>query len=130
MYSGRRHVKTHHGWRHRVLAALSVIVFLVQVAGVAAYAEPGQQNMDLSSRTRNVPVQNSDIPAGTAIKVGRQERTVNSGDMLTPAEHLALQQVLATGQQTLVVGRRGAAVGGTFTLNGATMQAINDIVIP
>src|SRR5215471_17198668 len=130
MYSGTRHVKTHHGRRHRVLAALSAVVFLSQVAGLPVLAAPVQQDLDLSSRTRNVRVEQSDIPAGTAIKVGRQERTVNPGDMLTAAEHLALEQVLATGQQTLVVGRRGAAVGGTFSLNGETMRAINEIVIP
>src|SRR5262249_43842502 len=126
MYSGTEHVRTHHGWRHRVLAAWSAVVFLSQVAGLGALAAPSQQDLDLQSRTRSVQVQNTDIPTGTAIKVGRQERTVNAGDMLTPAEHLALQQVLSTGQQTLVVGRRGAAVGGTFTLNGDTMRAVND----
>src|SRR4029453_4920764 len=103
MYSGTRHVKTRHRWAHCVLATLSGVVFLSQVAGVSAQAEPGTQDLDLSSRTRNIQVEHTDIPAGTAIKVGHHQLTVGAGDMLTPAEHLALQQVLASGQQTLVV---------------------------
>src|SRR5262249_33743422 len=59
-----------------------------------------------------------------------QTRTVNPGDMLTPAEYAALQQVMTTGQQTLRVGRDGNAIRGTVNLTPNISSMISELVIP
>src|SRR5262249_32854554 len=60
---------------------------------------------------------------------GRTTRTVTTSDMLTPAELVALQQVLSGGDQSLHLGRFGNAVRGSFQLDSIS-QTISELVIP
>src|SRR5262249_53713255 len=57
-------------------------------------------------------------------------RTVTPTDLLTHAEHVALQQVLTSGQQSLVLGRHGNAVRGSFQLTTDISQGVNDVIVP
>lgn len=61
-------------------------------------------------------------PASTAgsIQIGNQQRNIQPGDLLTPAESIALQQILAGNSQTLQLNTAGVAVGGTFSLPSNT----------
>src|SRR5262249_20654611 len=111
-----------------VLATLLLMQMLIPARLMAQSAPAG--SMDLSSKDRTVVAGQSPNFQATDIKVGRQTRTINAGDMLTPAEYAALQQVLTTGTQTLTVGRDGNAVHGTLNLTPDLSSVIGDLVIP
>lgn len=64
-----------------------------------------------------------------SIRSGSATRTINVGDMITPAEFVAVQQVLKTGSQSLMVDTIGRAIGGQVSLNSLGM-ALNSVVIP
>jgi hypothetical protein len=95
-----------------------------------AASMPSAANLDLTSTQRTFSV--SDLPnfQPTNILVGGQARTIQHGDMLTAAEHIALQQVLNTGAQNLHVSDLGSAIGGTFALTPSIAQTISNLVVP
>lgn len=64
------------------------------------------------------------------IVVGGQAKNVTPSTMLTPAETVALKQVLNTGQQSIILDSSRTAAGGSFVLNSSLMQRINSLVIP
>ncbi|MBY0359202.1 MAG: hypothetical protein K2W82_14465 [Candidatus Obscuribacterales bacterium] len=85
---------------------------------MSAFAE----NIDLSSTNQTVTASGS----GT-IDNGGQSLSINPGMQITPAQAIALSQVLAGGQ-TIMLNGDGAAVGGTLNLN--SIQTITNLVIP
>ncbi|MBX3137903.1 S-layer family protein [Candidatus Obscuribacterales bacterium] len=92
--------------------------------------------LDLTSSDRTIVLgKNLFIDSAThSIKVGSEEKTLSSGDRVTAAEYIALQQVLNEGSQGLNVDANGRGVGGEFSLNsindgGKTIRA-NQLVIP
>lgn len=86
--------------------------------------------MDLTSTARNISagqfVQNNTVQ----IRTGLQNTSVTQDSLLTAAEAMAVNQVLATGQQSLKLNRDGAAVGGSFTLGNSLASALAGLVIP
>jgi adhesin HecA-like repeat protein len=50
--------------------------------------------------------------------------------LVTPAELTALQQVLSTGHQTLLLGRDGTAIGGTVSFNAIAGSQASGFVLP
>lgn len=80
-------------------------------------------NLDLSSTSKSVTA-----TSGGTIKVGATRVSINPGDLITPAQALALTQLATGGTQTLVLGALGNAVGGTFHLNGS--GSLDSLVIP
>src|SRR4051812_36097682 len=83
------------------------------LAPFAAGAEsnlPG--NLNLGSVTRTY-VEPQGTPSAQII-VGGRPVTVSAGMAVTPAEAAAVSQVLSNGVQTILLGRLGNAVGGTF----------------
>src|SRR5215470_53890 len=117
----------------RRLTAVCAALLLLQMilpARLMAQAAPSGNNLDLTSKDRTVAVSNQPGFQPTNIRVGRQNMTVNTGDMLTPAEYAALQQVLTTGTQTLRVGVNGNAVRGTLNLTPAMTNVLEGLVIP
>lgn len=85
---------------------------------------------DLTSVNRTVPA-NQALVEGTSaeINVGGTNVTVKSGDHLTPAEYMALTQVLRTGTQSLQLSAEGRAASGTFTLEHAPTNQFTTLVI-
>jgi YVTN family beta-propeller protein len=81
--------------------------------------------MDLSSTQASVAASG----AGT-IASGRHTLDVQTGQMLTPAQALALTQVLQTGQQSLVLSNLGNAVGGSVHLSASATESLSSLVIP
>ena len=68
------------------------------------------------------------------ISIGGDTKTVQAGSHVTAAEYLAVKQVLAGGDQTLILGALGNAVGGSvdfvsITGSGDVMRA-SDFVVP
>jgi hypothetical protein len=94
------------------------------VAGTA----PKQSSLDLSSTSPSVTVLPGTLSGSHAINVGGTSLAVSVGSVLTPAEMVALQQVLSTRHQSLVLGAQGQATGGSFSLGSA--QSLTSLVIP
>lgn len=62
------------------------------------------------------------------INVGGREKIVNINSRLTAGEMVAAQQMLNGGQQQIVLGRNGAADGGTITLNADMLSQLHNSV--
>jgi len=87
-------------------------------------------NLNLRSRDRVVAAGQSMNFDSATLQVGKTARTVTPTDLLTHAEHVALQQVLTSGQQSLVLGRHGNAVRGSFQLTTDISQGVHDVIVP
>lgn len=92
--------------------------------------------LDLTSSDRSIVLGDNLFSEGETytIKVGQEVRTLTSGATVSPAEYVALQQVINGGQQTLDVDQTGRGVSGAFALNsisdgGKTIRAA-ELVIP
>jgi hypothetical protein len=64
------------------------------------------------------------------IMVGGLVKTITSSTPLTPAERLAVQQVISTGQQSIQLTAAGNAVAGTFRVDQGASQHVSHLVIP
>ncbi len=64
------------------------------------------------------------------IDVGGQKLSVNANTMLTPAEKVAVYQVVLTGKQAVSLDSMGSADGGTVVLSSRLSQNIGNLVIP
>lgn len=91
-------------------------------------------SLDLGSTSSNIKIGSNLFDGSVTISVGGQEKQVTAGDRVTAAEYAALTQLLATGDQGLVLSGKGAATGGALNLNtvsdnGKTIRA-SELVIP
>lgn len=87
-------------------------------------------NLDLSSASKSVQAPAS-IPSGSVqIHSGGSTISVTPNTWLTPAQNLAVWQVLNTGAQTVRIGPTGAAIGGTVIFNSSFNSDISSLVIP
>jgi hypothetical protein len=87
---------------------------------------PNELNLDLSSTERTIAA--PEIGSPVNITSGGNAYAITTGQLLTPAELVALNQVLA-GNQTIQLALTGNAIGGTVSLNG-TSSSLANIVIP
>ncbi len=76
-------------------------------------------NLDLSSAVQSIILANSTFRGqqDVAINVNGALQTFHPGDSVTAAQYAAIRQMLATGNQSLMLGDNGAATGGRFSLN-------------
>jgi hypothetical protein len=89
----------------------------------------GPVNGDLSS-TQAV-VSPTGVPsAGVRIIVGNQVQRVLPGMLVTPAEALAVNQIVTSGKQTILLSALGAARGGTVALGSTGGSEFGNLVIP
>jgi hypothetical protein len=86
--------------------------------------------LDLGSTDRSLTA--AGLPgSGTAnICVAGLNRSVTAGTLLTPAERLAVFQVISTGRQSLLLGTSGNAVGGRFTVGPNFSQYVSSLTVP
>jgi hypothetical protein len=91
---------------------------------------PNPINLDLTSTTRSLqpPAMLQNTPVN--IQVGSAVVPVTPQSVLTPAERLAVYQVVSTGQQSITLGQDGSAVGGTFTMGARFSQFVSNVVVP
>ncbi len=110
-----------------IVSAL-LITFQLCTSALAQEAGDMHHNLDLSSENRTVTAGsgNSNFTSAT-ITVGGSSVIVNAGSLITPAESVALNQVLGGGTQSLVLDASGRAVGGQFNLFG---NNLSQVVIP
>lgn len=101
---------------HAVLSAGYVV--LQAGTPLIAYAQSAGADLDLGSQDRSITAGSNVSNVAITIDGGGQ-KTFSAGDLLTPAEFVALTQVLSGGAtaQTLNVASNGAALGGTFNLS-------------
>lgn len=88
------------------------------------------QNLDLTSAEATITAGDHPNFQTAVIQVGNKTRTITASDLLTPAENVALHQVLSSGQQILLLSRAGRAVGGQFTVTPDLAQSISKMVVP
>jgi hypothetical protein len=85
--------------------------------------EAWAESLDLTSST----------PASVAtstgtIRVGGNIRNVQQGELVTPAQLTAINQIATTGRQTIILDNSGTAIGGTVQV--PTNQSLSSLVIP
>lgn len=90
-------------------------------------AQVADSHFDLNSTERN---NTAAVSGAVQLQVGDSVRTITSLDGLTDAEHIAVQQKIATGDQSILLGALGNAVGGTFNVHSDISGAIGSLVIP
>jgi hypothetical protein len=76
------------------------------------------------------PTRTSTSPAAAVIRVGERVQHLRPGDAVTPAELAALNQVLTSGRQGLLLNHLGTAIGGTLNLNASAAQSTAQLSIP
>lgn len=128
--------------RATTAVAAALVVFLVAAQTVcaqvpaapsntpapAAPASSGRVNLDLSSGCSTSAVRSQRVPV--EILVGGVRQTIMPGQPVTPAEHVAVHQVLRGGSQSIVIGADGAAAGGTLVIGQHLARSISNLVIP
>ncbi|MBX3152241.1 hypothetical protein KF728_18930 [Candidatus Obscuribacterales bacterium] len=80
-------------------------------------------NLDLTSSERNIVLGRNLFNEDTgsiSIKVGNETKVVAAGTQVTAAEYVAVKQVLSGGNQSLDLGKNGAAIGGSVDLGALT----------
>lgn len=94
---------------------------------ISSVAQVVDSHFDLNSTDRS---NTAAVSGAVELQVGDSVRTVTSRDGLTDAEHIAVQQKIATGDQSILLGALGNAVGGTFNIHSDISGAIDSLVIP
>lgn len=110
------------------IVCLLLLTNQLTTAAKAQEAGAGSSNdlhLDLSSDNRTVTAGNG---TPQTITRGGTSVVVEAGHLLTPAEHVALNQVLGGGTQHLVLDAAGRAIGGHFTHDVGSSLA--GLVIP
>jgi len=113
-----------------VVGLLSAGLFFIQTCTYAQEVPTAPKDVDLSSTQQTVAASKLPTFDSVSITVGQAARTVTHTDFLTPAETVAVMQVLRHGQQTIQLGSMGNAVGGSFNISSRLASNLNSLVIP
>jgi hypothetical protein len=87
-------------------------------------------SLDLASTRHTVTAGNLQNFHPTAITAGGQSQNISASSLLTPAEALAVLQVLGGGNQSLVLSGKDAAQGGTLVVPQSLGSVFSSFVIP
>lgn len=87
-------------------------------------------NMDLSATSRSLLPGSLVKGAPVAILEGGKILQVTKSALLTPAERLAVYQVVSSGVQTITLAGAGNAVGGSLTIGPRFSQYAQSLTIP
>lgn len=123
------------GWATCPLAAQEIESAVESMSSGATGEVTGQSSavsLDLTSTERTIEASSHLFGAATETTILRDEgsHTIQPGQLLTPAEFAALNQVLSTGQQTLNVDSAGRAIGGQLTLTNLGYDQLSSLVVP
>jgi hypothetical protein len=94
-----------------------------------AQSSPQPINLDLGSTTRDMTSGSVARHGPVAIRIGDGTRQIDSTSLLTPAERLAVYQIISTGSQSIALSQLGNAVGGSFTIGEKFSTYVNELVI-
>src|SRR5207302_9334414 len=96
----------------------------------AAWSAPGPNgNLNLASTAHSMPAGSLAGFQPVVVNNGGHALSITSTSHVTPAEALAVMQLLTTGRQSIVLNAGGAAAGGSVSLTGAN-SAASTMVIP
>jgi len=116
----------------RVRAAAAVMALCVvvsQCVPVLAEGSAGDVSTSMNLSTIRKSATAPDSLTGTVTIVnGGREKTVTAGMALTPAQLVAVTQIMATGTQSILLGLGGNATGGSVTMNAS--QNISSLRVP
>jgi len=118
----------HTGWQHFGLPVGSLAALTN-----GAFDLPGQgYQLDLGSTAANVILGSKMFHGAPSVSVniGGQAMSFSPGAHVTAAEYVAIREVLAGGQQNLVINDGGSATGGSFSLNQVISPKVSLLVIP
>lgn len=108
----------------RVTALLIGAGIVLQLTALRASAQG--VNYDLTSSQSSA----THLAGDVSIDVGGSMVTVQHGSLLTPAEQVAVNQVLGAGQQAILLSAQGTAVGGVVNLSTDLGAGVHHLVIP
>src|SRR5262249_44827032 len=111
-------------FRDRLAALMVPLLASFQCLAASAASLPSNLNLASVHRTRLAPGGINPV----VIVDGGHPRTILPGMTLTPAETVALTQVLSTGTQSIVLSKLGSAVGGSVVLPAG--QGFSGITVP
>jgi len=89
----------------------------------------GLVNFNLKSTVANLAVPAA-MKSPLNILVGGAQQRITPQTMLTPAQTVAVYQVLSSGIQSLALGNRGNAVGGSFTIGSHFSNYASGLFVP
>jgi hypothetical protein len=116
------------------LIALTIAFFISSGIEASAQSAPTSASkgidLDLSSTRANLAAPSKIGNQTVSINVGGSKVSVTSSSVLTPAERLAVYQVLTSGHQSIQLGSQGNAIGGTFMIGDHFTQYVNSLNIP
>lgn len=87
-------------------------------------------NLDLGSSERNLTAAHLLGSEPVNITVGGSSVAVTGQTTLTPAERLAVYQVVSTGIQSIALGSNGTATGGTLTMGARFSDFVSSLTVP
>lgn len=87
-------------------------------------------NLDLTSKSAILGPGNLVDNGSITITVGSQKMLVSPSSNLTPAERLAVYQVFSTGQQQIVLGPQGNAIGGSLNIGANFSHFVAGLTVP
>ena len=85
-------------------------------------------NLNLTSTKADKALSSQISPVN--ILIGGQSQSIAPGQLLTPAERVAVYQVMHGGSQNIVVGANGAAAGGSLNISVNFAQHLGSLTIP
>lgn len=99
---------------------------------------PNNFPLDLSAVAANIAAnvsQPTNILVGGTARFngtirGGQAQTIQPGQMVTPAQYVALGQMAATGKQTLILDAQGSATAGFLTMLPQGVSGMSELTIP
>lgn len=83
-----------------------------------------------ANNTAPVEMRVGGFAGGTGVVRGGSRTMVDPNEMLTASQYLALQQLMTTGSQNLIVNDQGAAVGGFVTLTSSHVGDLTSLTVP
>ena len=121
--------------------ALSMISLLSSVPASLAQSAPAGDsgnhsstpspiNLDLSSTERTLSAAHLIGTSPVEILVAGQSISVTGSSTLTPAERLAVYQVVSTGAQSIQIGAGGNAIGGSFNVGPRFSNYVSSLTVP
>ena len=87
-------------------------------------------DLDLNSQTASLTAGRLVDNGPITITVGGQKVEIGSSSFLTPAERLAVYQIFSTGQQSIILGPQGNAIGGSLNIGAQFSNYVSSLTVP
>ncbi|MBX9723428.1 MAG: hypothetical protein K2X81_18635, partial [Candidatus Obscuribacterales bacterium] len=117
-----------------MLASLSTQISLAQSITVSQPTNSSTPhrsiNLDLSSSVATIAAPKQTATSTVIIHTGNTTQTVTAGQLLTPAQMVAVMQILHNGAQSLILNANGTAAGGSMNINSYVAQNLSSLTIP